>query len=73
MEATTTASGRLEVNLISSEKRGGRKEPLWCNPSFSCFGDLEMLYGQPSVAAIEAKQDPRKSPFLLAFLIAAAC
>jgi len=33
-----TASGWLEARTI---------EPLWCNPSFSCFGDLKILHSHP--------------------------
>ena len=49
MKATSTASKRLEVNLLLSEKRGW-KEPLWYNPGFSCVWNLKILHSQPFAA-----------------------
>jgi hypothetical protein len=49
MGATSTVSGRPEVNLLS-EKRGGKQEPLWYNPGFSCIGSLKILHIKPFAA-----------------------
>jgi hypothetical protein len=53
MGVTSTKSGRLEVNLSLSEKRGGNflEEPFGNNPTFSCFKNLDILHGHPFVAA----------------------
>ena len=53
MGVTSTKSGRLEVNLSLSEKQGGAgwEEPFGNNYTFSCFRNLEILYGHPFVAA----------------------
>jgi len=50
MGATSTASGRLEVNPFFVWEAGW-KEPLMYNPSFSCIRNLKILHSQP-VAAI---------------------
>jgi hypothetical protein len=48
---SSTASGRLKVNLFLSEKRDGKfLEALWYNPGFSCIGDLKILHSQPFAA-----------------------
>jgi len=47
---TSTKSGRLEVNLSLSWKRGG-KSHLGNNSTFSCFRNLEILHGHLFVAA----------------------
>ena len=48
---TSTISGRLEVNLSLSGKRGGKIEPFGNNSTSSCFRNLEILHGHPFVAA----------------------
>ena len=65
---TTSASGRLEVNLFLSEE--GWKEPLWYNPGFSCIGNLKILHSQPFTAiSMQTKQDPREPVLLMALKI----
>ena len=48
---TSTKSGRLEVNLSLSGKRGGKSHLFENNSTFSCFRDLEILHGHLFVAA----------------------
>ena len=45
-----TVSGRLEVNLSLSEKRGGKSHLPGNDPTFGCFRNLEILHGHPFVA-----------------------
>ena len=57
MGAISTASGRLEVNLILSEKRGGK----------SHFG---IIHSQSFTATyMQTKQDPREPVLLMAVKI----
>ena len=53
MGVNSTKSGRLEVYLSLSEKRGGHpwEEPFGNYSTFSCFRTLEILHGHSSVAA----------------------
>jgi len=50
LRVTSTKSGRLEVNLSFSGKRGGKSQ-FGNNSTFSCFRNLEILHGHPFVAA----------------------
>ena len=65
---TTSASGRLEVNLFLSEE--GWKEPLWYNPGFSCIGNLEILHSRSLLPlSMQTKQEPREPVLLIALKI----
>ena len=62
MGATSTASGRLEVNLLLFGKRGGKSHFGLLIASFSGIRGLKILPSQPLAAAyIDAtKQDPKE-------------
>jgi len=64
MGATSTASGRLEVNLFLPE--AGWKEPLWYNPSFSCMWIWRFCPASRSLlpTSMQTNQYPRE-PVLL--------
>ena len=69
MEATNTASGRLEVNLFCL--RSGAEEATWYNPGFSCNGNLEICIASRLLLPIsmQTKQDPREPVLLMALKI----
>ena len=62
MGAISTASGRLEVNLLLFGKRGGKSHFGLLIASFSGIRGLKILPSQPLAAAyIDAtKQDPKE-------------
>ena len=51
MGVTSTKSGRLEVNLSLSEKRGGKNHLGTILLSDVSGSDVEILHGHPFVAA----------------------
>ena len=70
MGATSTASGRLEVNLFLSEKRGG-KSHFGIILVSAVFGILRFCIASRSLLPIsmQAKQDPREPVLLMALKI----
>ena len=72
MGVISTKSGRLEVNLSLSGKRGW-EEPFRNYSTFSCFRNLEILHGHPFVAAyvygMETTHDPKEPVLLIALRI----
>ena len=53
MGVTSAISGRLEVNLYLSEKRGGKSHlPFGNDSTFSCFRNLEKSHGHCSLLMV---------------------
>ena len=71
MGVTSTKSGRLEVNLSLSEKRGGNEEPFGNNSTFSCFRIWRFCMVMRSLLPIslETMHDPKEPVLLIALKI----